>query len=87
MKGMGRMFYFSSRPKGMDFLGTRVELVGGWRTRFLMARTSNFPAGIGWRQLRGSDRRPTTGYSVQDVRKLESVEPFDLNLITSASLE
>lgn len=29
MKGMGGMFYFSSRPKGRDFLEAYAELAGG----------------------------------------------------------
>lgn len=87
MKGMDRMFYFLSRPKGRDFLGASAELAGGWRMRYLIVRATNFLAGMGWRQLRGGNRRPMTGYSVQEVRKLELVEPFDLTVTMSASLE
>lgn len=87
IKGMGGMFYFSSRPKRRDFLGASFELAGGWMMRYFMVRAANFLAGMGWQKVRGSDRRPTMGYSVQEVRKLESAEPFDLIVITSASLK
>lgn len=87
MKGMVGMFYFSSRPKGRDFLSASAELAGGWRMRYLMVRAANFLAGMGWRQVWGGDRHPTTGYSVHKITNLESVEPFDFTVITSALLE
>lgn len=52
-----------------------------------MVKATNFSAGMGWQQLRGCDRHPTTGFSVQDVRKLDEVEPFDLTVVTSVMLE
>lgn len=74
MKGMGGMFYFSTRSKGMDSLGASADLASGWRMRYVMVKAFNFLVGMGWRQLRGGDRRPAVGFSVQDVRKLEEVE-------------
>lgn len=49
MKYMGRIFYFSSRPKGRDFLGASADLVSGWRMKYVMVKATNFPAGMGWR--------------------------------------
>lgn len=50
----------------------------------MMVRATNFLAGMGWRRIRGGDKSSTVGFSVQDVRKLEDVEPFDLTKVTSA---
>lgn len=79
---MGWIFYFLTRSKDRDFLGASAELAGDWRMRYVMIRVSNFQAGMGWRY-----HRPTTGFSMQDVRNLEKVEPFDLKAVTSAMLE
>lgn len=87
MKRMGGMFYFSTRPKGKDFLGATTDLTNGWRMRYMMIRAAHFPAGMGWQWLRGSDRRPTVGFAVQDVRKLEDVDSKYMTEVTSAMLE
>lgn len=87
IKGMGGMFYFSTRPKGKDFLGASANLVGGWRRRHVTIRAANFLVRLRWRRLRGGDRRPTFGFSVQEVRRLEDVDPIDLSEVTSAMLE
>lgn len=81
------MFYFSSRPKGRDFLGASLDLVSDWMMKYVMVKVTNFPAGMGWRQVRGADKHPMTGFLVQDVRKLEEVELFDLRVVTLAMLE
>lgn len=64
-----------------------MDLVNGWRMKYVIVKVTNFPAGMGWRQVRGGDKRLTTGFSVQDVTKLEEVEPFDLTVVTSPMLE
>lgn len=87
MKGMGRMFFFLSWPKGKDFLWANADLSSGWRMRYIMVRAANFPAGMGWRRLRGEDRCLIVGFFVQDVRRLEDIEPLDLTEVTSAMLE
>lgn len=79
------MLYFSTRLKGRDFLRASAELASGWRMRYVMVGLP--PSPQGWVELRGGDRRSIIDFSVQDMRKLEKVELFDLMTVTSAMFE